>query len=443
METNTNNASTQVAAYKLGNTSSSPTWEEIRGSNNWKDLLEPLNLELREFILRCGDFCEATYDAYMKESMNFPESSFFNDVMLQNAPDYQVRYFLYAPSGSNIIGVQSTKSEINSTHWIGYVAVTTDDVSKKTGRREIYVVWRGTDNVGEWITNLFGALHSKPLGGSLIESGNKEVTVHGGWLEMYTDEKVVTGGISVRKQLHNAIQELKQEYEGREEKLSLVITGHSLGGALATLSAFDLVENKIIGDHIPGVSAIVFSCPNVGNEAFRKRVLETHSKQIKILHVKNVRDIVPRVPFVLLAPHKFVTTSTSELEVDTWKSPYLETSQEQHKFQSKGVIENILNVIEHLPYLIEGAIDQHNLEALLHVVAWWNGKDKEFDKTPKVRRSLALVNKWSNYLKDELRVPARWWEEKDKKGMVPVLEWVPKDQWPEWANIFLILPKPN
>nr|GME13369.1 phospholipase A1-IIdelta-like [Ipomoea batatas] len=52
---------------------------------------------------------------------------------------------------------------------------------------------------------------------------------------------------------------------------------------------------------------------------------------------------------------------------------------------------------------------------MLHVVAGWNGEDGEFEM--KVKRSLALVNKSSGFLKDECLVPESWWVEKNK-GMV-------------------------
>ena len=43
----------------------SPSWDELLGSKNWAGLIEPeLNMSLREFILRCGNFCQATYDAF-------------------------------------------------------------------------------------------------------------------------------------------------------------------------------------------------------------------------------------------------------------------------------------------------------------------------------------------------------------------------------------------
>ncbi|KAJ0111970.1 hypothetical protein Patl1_02451 [Pistacia atlantica] len=71
-----------------------------------------------------------------------------------------------------------------------------------------------------------------------------------------------------------------------------------------------------------------------------------------------------------------------------------------------------------------GIVDWHNLHAILHIVAGWNGEKEKFKL--RVKRSMALVNKSSEYLKDELYVPCSWWVEKNK-GMV-------RDEDGEWVQ---------
>lgn len=166
----------------------------------------------------------------------------------------------------------------------------------------------------------------------------------------------------------------------KNENVSIIVTGHSLGASLSVLSAFDLVEN-VVRD-IP-VSAIVFACPKVGNRAFRKRV-NSHPN-LKILHIKNSHDWVPKIPFFFLG---YVDTGIS-LTIDSNKSPYLKRSC--------------------------SIIDWHNLNAMLHVIAGWNGRKGRFNL--EVERSVALVNKYSDLLKDRWLVPAEWWVQ-EKRGMV-------------------------
>ncbi|PON96455.1 Fungal lipase-like domain containing protein [Trema orientale] len=400
----------------------SPTWEELLGSKNWEGLVEPeLDLSLRKFILRCGDFAEATYDCFNSNTISpqcgntrYGRDTFFHDVKCENASNYQVVSFLYGTSGlgdvqknmflhpNDASGGNTWDSESN---WMGYVAVTTDKASKTLGRREIYVAWRGTITTSEWQSNIFGAspVPAKPLlANRTIKSerfllwGTDEPKIHEGWLSIYTSDNSTSKYVktSARVQLTTAIEELVEKY--KNEKLSVVVTGHSLGGALATLSAFDLVENDVVGDNIL-VSAFVFGCPQVGNSEF-KTIVDTH-KNLKIFHVKNVRDAVPQLPDVGLLI--YVPIQTVELEIDTNKSPYLKSKSITDKFG-----------------------DWHNLEANLHVVAGWNGPDSKYEL--KVKRSLALVNKSCRFLKEELNVPEYWWVEKSK-GMVldeETREWV-------------------
>lgn len=384
-----------------------PTHEELLGNKNWEGLLDPLNLELRKLILQCGDFCQATYDAFNNDqnskycgSSRYGKSSFFQKVMLQDASRYDVAFFLYGTAKVSvpealILHSRSRESWDRESNWIGYVAVTTDDVSRAIGRREIYVAWRGTIRDYEWV-NILGADPdpAKPLlrrsnadegkgdGSSSSDDEGDSPEVMRGWLTIYIsdDPKSEFVKLSARDQLLQGIKELRNKY--KDEKLSVALAGHSLGASLAVLSAFDLVENGVASD-IP-VSAIIFGSPKVGNKAFNER-LKKHNN-LRVLHVRNTIDLITHYPGKLFG---YVDTAGSELVIDTRKSPSLKDSKNPS--------------------------DWHNLQAMLHVVAGWNGKDGGFEL--KVKRSVALVNKSCEFLKEEYLVPGSWWVEKNK-GMV-------------------------
>ncbi|OVA02098.1 hypothetical protein BVC80_1261g14 [Macleaya cordata] len=145
-----------------------PTWAELLGSNQWKGLLEPLDLNLRELIIRCGDFCQATYDSFNSDqhskycgSSRYGKTSLFEKVALISAENYFIDTFLYAtarikvPKAFLCFSI-SDEAWDRESNWIGYICVTTDEVSKALGRREIYVAWRGTIRTLEWI-NVFDA----------------------------------------------------------------------------------------------------------------------------------------------------------------------------------------------------------------------------------------------------------------------------------------------
>ncbi|OMO61028.1 Lipase, class 3 [Corchorus olitorius] len=388
----------------MATTQEEPSWEELIGSNNWENLLDPLNLSLRNLLLRCGDFCQATYDAFNNDenskycgTSRYGKSSFFEKVMLDNPSDYVVTNFLYATARLSvpeafILHSKSRECWDRESNWIGYIAVTSDERSKALGRREIYVVWRGTQRDLEWVNVYKGRPESVEslLNNEKFESSENERTpnVMYGWLTLYTSDSPNSPftKLSARQQLLAKIAVLREKY--KDENPSVIVTGHSLGASLATLSAFDIVENSIYD--IP-VTAIVFGSPQVGNRAFNER-LKRHTN-LRVLHTRNTIDLITRYPGRLLG---YVDTGI-ELIIDTRKSPSLKRS------------------------LNNG--DWHNLQAMLHIVAGWNGADGEFEL--KVKRSLALVNKSCAFLIDELLVPGLWWVEKNK-GLVKTEdgEWV-------------------
>ncbi|KAK9689929.1 hypothetical protein RND81_09G091800 [Saponaria officinalis] len=395
----------------LGLSDAGATWAELLGSNNWDNLLDPLNNELRHLIIRCGDLCQVTYDIFI----NDPNSSYCGcsrygkaDLLRKTAfPSGSNRYdvvaYLYATARVGVHQVLLLKSLSREkwdreSNWIGYITVTNDEASAVAGRREIYVVWRGTTRNYEWVSVLgakhesakcllreYYSLHSnhdqnQDDDDDESDHHHKEPKVMRGWLTIYTsdDSRSPFTKLSARAQLLTKIKQLLDQY--KDENISITLTGHSLGATLSILSAFDIVEN--LEAKIP-VSAIVFGCPKVGNKLFKER-FEAH-KNLKVLHVKNVIDLIPHYPPRIM---KYVHLGT-DLEIDTRKSHYLKDSKNPS--------------------------DWHNLQAMLHVVNGWHAVRRKFEVM--VKRSIALVNKSCDFLKEECLVPLAWWVEKNK-GMV-------------------------
>ncbi|MQL91663.1 hypothetical protein Taro_024276 [Colocasia esculenta] len=100
---------------------------------------------------------------------------------------------------------------------------------------------------------------------------------------------------SARDQLLSKLRELVDLH--KDENLSVTLVGHNLGACLATLSAFDIVENGLskVGNQpeFP-VCAVVFGSPQVGDAAFVARL--GRLPNLRMLHVRNVIDLIPQYP---------------------------------------------------------------------------------------------------------------------------------------------------
>lgn len=386
-------------------TTTTPSWAELLGSDNWSNLLDPLDLSLRRLILQCGDLCQVTYDAFISDphsrycgASRYGKRILLSKTHFPSAADLTVADFLYATSDLDLpiafLYSLSREAWSRESNWIGYVAVSSDSAAITTRRRDIYVAWRGTIRDLEWRDVLEPELVPlKPLLASSAADNHDEPKVMKGWHTIYTtsDPKSPFNKSSARDQLLSTIKQLVRTYSG--ESLSIVCVGHSLGASLAILSAFDIVSSGLSrlgeNDHFP-VCAVVFGSPQIGNKAFNENL--NKQPKLRVLHVKNKIDLIPLYPTGLLG---YVDTGT-DLVVDGRKSPYLKDSKNPS--------------------------DWHNLQGILHAVAGWDGDEKAFEL--KVKRSLALVNKSSEYLKDECLAPGSWWVEKNK-GMVvrPGGEW--------------------
>eukprot|EP00884_Botryococcus_braunii_P015952 jgi/Botrbrau1/303/Bobra.0022s0269.1 len=106
--------------------------------------------------------------------------------------------------------------------------------------------------------------------------------------------------LSLQGQVQNAVVKLLAHYG--DEVGSITVTGHSLGGALTTVCAYDLVAsgvNRVSNDPkkplIP-VTAITFEAPRAGNWAFAEAFHATDGP--RHLRISNVPDVVPRVPYI-------------------------------------------------------------------------------------------------------------------------------------------------
>ncbi|CAN1759964.1 Probable feruloyl esterase A [Linum perenne] len=154
--------------------------------------------------------------------------------------------------------------------------------------RRIVVAFRGTEQL-KWkdvVTDLMlvpAGLNPERIGDDFKE----EVQVHTGFLSAYDSVRIRI--ISIIK----AAIGYEEDAADPPLKWHVYITGHSLGGALATLLALELSSSRLAGRGAISVTMYNFGSPRVGN----KRFAEIYNQKVKdSWRVINHRDIIPTVP---------------------------------------------------------------------------------------------------------------------------------------------------
>ncbi|URD78839.1 Lipase (class 3) [Musa troglodytarum] len=138
----------------------------------------------------------------------------------------------------------------------------------------IIVAFRGTQehSIRNWIQDLFW----KQL--DLNYPDMPDAMVHHGFYSAYHNTTLRPGIVS-------AVQEVRELYGN----IPVMVTGHSMGGAMASFCALDLTVNY--GIH--NVQLMTFGQPRMGNAAFGSYF----SKHVQnAVRVTNEHDIVPHLP---------------------------------------------------------------------------------------------------------------------------------------------------
>ncbi|XP_074592534.1 phospholipase A1-Igamma1, chloroplastic-like [Curcuma longa] len=376
-------------------------FQEIHGRGDWSRLLHPLHPWLRREIIKYGELAQATYDGFdFNPFSEFCGSCLYGRHRLLAKlglarTGYTVTKYVYAMSQ---IGLprwleRSLHADAWSTdsNWMGFVAVSDDAESRRIGCRDIVVAWRGTIAPTEWFEDVQGTL--RPLG-----DGHGDAKVERGFLDVYTSksERTRYNKTSASEQVMAELRRLVNLYLEQGERVTLTITGHSLGGALALLNAYEAAS--ALPEDVP-VSVISFAGPRVGNAAFGERLKE---KKVKVLRAVVKQDVVPRLPGILF------NESLKTLEGVAGKKM-------EWVYEHVGV-ELGLDV-KSSPFLKHGVdvAGFHNLETYLHLVDGFMSRELSFRR--EARRDVALVNKASGMLRDDLRIPPNW-NQAANKGMV-------------------------
>ncbi|XP_048234939.1 lipase [Ricinus communis] len=138
----------------------------------------------------------------------------------------------------------------------------------------VVIAFRGTQehSIQNWVEDLFW----KQL--DLNYPGMPDAMVHHGFYSAYHNT-------TLRPGILNAVKRAKDYYGD----LDIMVTGHSMGGAMAAFCALDLTVN-----HEPkNVMVMTFGQPRIGNAAFSFYYRQHVPNTIRVTHE---HDIVPHLP---------------------------------------------------------------------------------------------------------------------------------------------------
>ncbi|CAB4262768.1 unnamed protein product [Prunus armeniaca] len=138
----------------------------------------------------------------------------------------------------------------------------------------IIIAFRGTQehSIQNWVEDLFW----KQL--DLDYPGMPDAMVHHGFFNAYHNT-------TIRPGILNAIARAKEFYGD----IRIIVTGHSMGGAMASFCALDLRVNQ----KERNVQVMTFGQPRIGNAAFASYFSELVPNTIR---VTNEHDMVPHLP---------------------------------------------------------------------------------------------------------------------------------------------------
>jgi hypothetical protein len=143
----------------------------------------------------------------------------------------------------------------------------------------------GTYAKQQWYSNLkIDLVHPSAL------TVDQKVMVHKGYYDIYT---------AIRDKLHEWWS------QNKSGKKALFITGHSLGGAMSTLCAFDFAQTDLSNDNLYFPTQIIhyaMSSPRVGNVSFSEKFDQMSPNSIRVY---NTEDIVTSLPPAIWNGNKY------------------------------------------------------------------------------------------------------------------------------------------
>jgi len=167
----------------------------------------------------------------------------------------------YAPNGKVMEFIDDTLTDFQA------------GITKSDSKKRFVVVFRGTESNTDWLYDFLICKHNY----------KDNIRVHSGFhRQLFSNSNYF--------KLTSCLINLLAQDEYKD--YSVYITGHSLGGALATMYGYFLSKELCNND----VTVVSFASPRVGNEDFKQDF--DNQKNLKCYRVTNNRDIVTATPMM-------------------------------------------------------------------------------------------------------------------------------------------------
>lgn len=165
--------------------------------------------------------------------------------------------------------------------------------------KTITVVFRGSVNASDWISNIQCNMCDFDLPGYLSPAEEKNKNsygkVHEGFYKyLCTKTQISLDGRTIAKseEIMGNLEGLLSQPEFKD--YSVFVTGHSLGGALSTMFSF---RAAALGTFEKTITNVSFASPFVGDEVFRDNFIDLERKRlVRHLRISNYQDVVTLIP---------------------------------------------------------------------------------------------------------------------------------------------------
>jgi len=147
------------------------------------------------------------------------------------------------------------------------------------------IAFRGTSSEYDMILDLESGRKTSFKPYNIPDNFPSDIEIGDGFDKIYSTKNHVMPA-SMQQQIFSAIKALPTP------ATQIFITGHSLGGALASIFTLDLAIS------LPeiAITSITFASPRVGTANWQTLYNETYNLQNKTVRIRNSYDLVPKVP---------------------------------------------------------------------------------------------------------------------------------------------------